>query len=138
MIGAAGIEASFNDGIRYGLRIEGAFVLDGDSRNAVFDHVYVHASGARNFADFFTHAHGAVVAGKAGCFDGGDCHDGSFQKIWNYKTCGCAARVSAAHHAGYYGGCLFDFLINDRRITCTFGFNRGVGDAMPHMFFEQG
>ena len=41
------------------------------------------------------------------------------------------------HHAGYCGGCLFDFLLNDRRITCTFGFNRGVGDAMPHMFFEQ-
>ena len=46
-------------------------MLDGDGRNAVFDHVYVHAGDARNFADFFTHAHGAVVAGEAGCFDGG-------------------------------------------------------------------
>ena len=70
-----GSEASFDDGVRYGLRIEGAFVLDGDGRNAVFDHVYVHAGDARNFADFFTHAHGAVVAGEAGCFDGGGCHD---------------------------------------------------------------
>ena len=45
--------------------------------------------------------------------------------------------MSAAHHAGYGGGCLFYFLINYCRITCTFGFNCGVGDAMPHMFFEQ-
>lgn len=29
-------------------------MLDGDGRNAVFDHVYVHAGDARNFADFFT------------------------------------------------------------------------------------
>ena len=70
-----GGEASLDDGVCDGLGVEGALVLNGDGGDAVLGDVHGHAGDAGNFADLFADAHSAVVAGQAGCLNGGGAHD---------------------------------------------------------------
>lgn len=70
-----GGEASLHDSVCDSLGVEGALVLDGHGGDAVLDDVHVHAGHAGNFADLFADAHSAVVAGQAGCLNGGGAHD---------------------------------------------------------------
>ena len=50
-------------------------MLDGHGGDAVLDDVHVHAGDTGNFADLFADAHSAVVAGQAGCLNGGGAHN---------------------------------------------------------------
>ena len=112
-------------------------MLDGDGRNAVFDHVYVHAgapgtsptSSLTLMAQWLQVRPVALTVVIAMMVPFGNF---GITKLVDVPPA-CQLRIMRDMAAV----ASFIFSSTIVVITCTFGFNCGVGDAMPHMFFEQ-